>query len=179
MKQNRKQTLAWIDEDEGPELNISAGEPGGSSCHGVTMELFREYSKAIGKAAPDLHDMRAMTADKAGLIYTWNFLDPLRFDELPSGLDYRITDAAITLGKTGACLIVQMSMLHYPFSGVMDDATLRELKLADPVVIIRALDAAWLAWKHGLSVDGWTKFNHGWYNRVLKVNYRALKLIGK
>ena len=177
MKQNRAQTLAWIDQDEGPELNISAGEPGGSSCHGVTMQLYQEYNKFIGKAPPDLQDMRMMTSELAGVIYSRAFLDPLRFDELPAGVDYRIADAAITLGKTGACLIVQMTLGVYPFNGEMDDRTVAQLKIIPPETTIIALSAAWLAWKHGLSADGWTKYNHGWYNRVVNVNARAMGLI--
>src|ERR1019366_6341767 len=138
MQINREQTLVWIDEDEGPELNISAGEPGGSSDHGVTMELFQEYNKYIHKAPPDLQDMRMMTSELAGKIYTWNFLDPLRFDEIPSGLDYRIADASITLGKTGACLVTQMAIRHYPFTGIMDDTTLADLKNTEPLIVIAA-----------------------------------------
>jgi lysozyme family protein len=178
MNQNRAATLAYIDEDEGPELNISDGEPGGSSCHGVTMQLLQEYDKAHGLPAPTLDDMRAMTSALAGTIYSWQFLDPLRFDDLPAGVDYRTADAAVSLGGTGACLVLQMALETYPFTGVMDDATVRAAQTADPRVLIAALDAAWLAWKHGLGADGWTKFNHGWLNRVVKVHARAIAMLG-
>lgn len=177
MKQNRAAALAYIDDDEGPELNISAGEPGGSSCHGVTMELLQIYNKAHSLPAPTLDDMKAMTSELAGTIYSWQFLDPLRFDELPSGIDYRMADAAISLGGTGAILILQMSLRIYPFSGKMDDATMSAVKAADPNIVIAALDAAWLAWKHGLGASGWTKFNHGWLNRVKKAHDRAIAML--
>lgn len=179
MIENRALALSYIDEDEGPELNISAGEPGGSSCHGVTMELLRIYAKAHGLPEPTLDDMRAMTSDVAGKIYSWRFLDPLRFDELPPGVDYRVADAAISLGGTGACLILQMALATYPFTGVMDDRTLAAARAADPLMLVTALDAAWLAWKHGLSADGWVKYNHGWLNRIIKVRDRVSPMIGR
>jgi len=177
MKENLAQTLAYINEDEGPEVNISASEPGGSSCHGVTMEVLQEYNKTHGIAVPTLDDMKAMTAALAGTIFQWRYLDALRFNELPTAIDYRLADAAISLGETGSCLIVQMALTMYPCTGIMDEATLAAIKGAEPIVILSALDAAWLAWKHGLTSTGWSTFNHGWINRVIKVRNRYTMML--
>lgn len=172
MQSNLAQTLAWIDEDEGPEVNISPDEPGGSSCHGVTMEVLQEYNKAHGAKAPTLDDMKVMTAALAGQIFQWRYLDALRFNDLPSGIDYRLADAAITLGETGACLLVQMCLAMWPTTGIMDDATVNAIKGQTPIVLLTALDGAWLTWKRGMATDGWTKYGHGWTNRILKVRSR-------
>jgi len=94
-----------------------------------------------------------------------------------AGVDYRMADAAITLGETGACLILQMAMQMYPCSGIMDQATITAVKTADPKIIIAALDAAWLAWKHGMTPTGWATYQHGWINRVIKVRDRALAML--
>lgn len=177
MLSNLNATLAYIDEDEGPELNVSPDEPGGSSCHGVTMEVLQEYNKAHGKPAPTLDDMKAMTALLAGQIFTWRFLDGIRFNDLPSGVDYRMADAAISLGETGACLVVQMALCQWPVTGIMDEATLSSIKSADPKTLCNALDAAWLVWKHGMTQDGWAKYGHGWTNRVLNVRSRVATML--
>ena len=170
--QNLEATLAFIDRDEGPELNISPDEPGGSSCRGVTMEVLREYNQAHGIPSPTLNDIKAMTALLAGQIYQWRYLDALRFNDLPSGVDYRLADAAITLGETGACMLVQMALAMWPVTSIMDDRTISTIKAADPKVLLPALDAAWLVWKKGLTPTGWAKYGHGWTNRVLKVRER-------
>lgn len=177
MQANEAQTLAWIDEDEGPEVNISTGEPGGGSARGLTIEVWNEYNKAHGLPVATLADLSKVTATLSGQVFKWRYLDPIRFDELPTGIDYRMADAAISLGGTGACLILQMSMQMYPCTGVMDDATLAAVKVEDPQIMIAALDAAWLAWKHGLTATGWGNFAHGWINRVVKVRDRALKMV--
>jgi lysozyme family protein len=180
MNVNLPAALSYIDEDEGPELNISPDEPGGSSCRGVTMEVLQEYRAAHGLDRPmitDMKAMKAMTSELAGTIFTWRFLDPLRFNELPSGVDYRMADAAITLGRTGACLAVQMALAMWPVTGVMDDATIAAIKAEDPKLIISVLDAAWIVWKHGMTPDGWAKYGHGWTNRVRKVRDRSLAMV--
>ena len=177
MKSNLAQALAYIDEDEGPEVNISPDEPGGSSCHGVTMDVLREYCASHSFSAPTIIDMKAMTSELAGTIFTWRFLDPLRFNELPSGVDYRMADAAITLGRTGACLALQMALAMWPVTGVMDDVTIAAIKAEDPKLVISVLDAAWIVWKHGMTSDGWAKYGHGWTERCSRVRDRTRAMI--
>lgn len=177
MLANRSVTLAYIDEDEGPEVNISSGEPGGGSARGLSLEVWNEYNKEHGIPAATLNDLHKVTAEIAGQVYSWRFLDPIRFDDLPAGIDYRMADAAITLGGTGACLILQMSLQMWPATGIMDQATLSAVKAADPKTVIASLNSAWLAWKHGMTPTGWAKFGHGWTNRVKTVRDRALGML--
>lgn len=169
-------TLAFILEDEGAEFNVSGSEPGGASKYGVSVVALSDWNKKHGKPPATIADVGNMTQDLAGQIYTDDFLDAIRFDDLPAGIGYRLADASISLGVTGACLILQMSLQMYPCTGIMDEATLAAVKKADPKIVIAALDAAWLAWKHGMSPDGWVKYNHGWINRVIRVRDRALAM---
>ena len=179
MQKNRAQSLAYIDQDEGPELNVSPDEPGGSSCRGVTMEVLAEYCSAHALPPPTMADMKVMTAAYAGTIFGWCYLDPIRFDELPNGIDYRIADAAISLGVTGACTAAQMAMEMWPITGIMDDGTIESIKSEDTKVLLAALDAAWITWKHGIDYPhGWATYNHGWINRVRQVRERATAMLG-
>jgi lysozyme family protein len=173
---NRAQALAYIDEDEGPEVNVSAGEPGGISCRGLSLTVLQEYHAAHGMRTATADDVRHMTAELAGQVYSWRFLDPIKFDDLPAGIDYRLADAAITLGGTGAITTLQIALQRWPITGAMDEATIGAAHAEDPRVVIAALDAAWLTWKHGMSAEGWAKYNHGWLNRVRKVHARALAM---
>ena len=181
MKENLAQTLAYIDEDEGPEVNISPDEPGGGSARGLTIEVWNEYNKAHGIDPVTINDLSKVTADLSGTVFQWRYLDGLRFNELPSGIDYRLADAAISLGESGACTLVQMCLLLWPTTGIMDEVTLTAIKAADPAKLLYALDAAWLAWKHNWvtpgSVPQWTKYGHGWTNRILKVRARYQKMV--
>lgn len=172
MQSNLAQTLAWIDEDEGPEVNISPDEPGGGSARGLTVEVWNEYNKAQGLPAVTVADLSKVTAALSGQIFQWRYLDALRFNDLPSGIDYRMADAAITLGETGACLLVQMCLAMWPTTGIMDDATVNAIKGQTPIVLLTALDGAWLTWKRGLTADGWGRYGHGWTNRIIKVRSR-------
>jgi lysozyme family protein len=70
-----------------------------------------------------------------------------------------------------------MALAMYPCTGIMDEATLAAIKGAEPIVLLSALDAAWLAWKHGLTSTGWGTFNHGWINRVIKVRNRYVMML--
>lgn len=178
MQINRQPALDYIDTDEGFAININVHEPGGISAHGVTLALLADYNKEMGLPKPDAQDIRLMTKEQAGKIFTWAFLDPLRFDELPSGIDYRMADAAITLGLRGSCVALQMALLVYPVSGIMDDKTIATIKATNPGLIIAALNAAWITWKHGIATEErWQLLQHGWINRCIKVRDRALKML--
>jgi lysozyme family protein len=174
---NRTQALAYIDEDEGPEVNVSPSEPGGISCRGVSLTVLQEYHAAHGLPKATADDVRKMTAELAGEVYSWRFLDPIRFDELPNGIDYRIADCAITLGLTGACVATQMALAMWPVTGKMDDTTIGALHAEDPRVVVAALDAAWITWKHGQGADGWATHGHGWMNRVRRVRDRSIQMM--
>ena len=52
---NLAAALAFIDEDEGPELNISSTEPGGASCRGVSLLVLAEYAKAHSLPLRDIY----------------------------------------------------------------------------------------------------------------------------
>ena len=71
----------------GPELNVAASEPGGSSKHGVSMTVLREWHAGHGLPAPTMDDMKAVDSALASAIYTVKFAYPIHFNELPSGTE--------------------------------------------------------------------------------------------
>lgn len=176
------QALAWIDEDEGPELNIGGSEPGGASKHGVSMTVLQEWHKAHGLPGPTMDEMRAVDATLAGQIYAAKFAEPIHFNDLPAGVDYRVLDISVNLGVTGGITALQLALGLWPLTGVLDDATMAAVRAADPKVLIAALSAVWISKKH--ESPNWnpspiTKngYGHGWSNRNARATARALSLI--
>ncbi len=168
------QALAWIDKNEGPELNISPKEPGGSSQRGVSMETLQHWHRLKGLPPPTLDDMRKVDAALAGAIYTEFYAKPIRFDELPAGVDYRLLDIAVSVGITGSLIVLQRALgrtgvAHY------DDALVAIVGAFDPATLIEDLGAEWLAYKmaHG---DG-EKNGKGWTNRKNEAEGNALSLL--
>ena len=174
MNSNLATALGYITSDEGPEVNISPDEPGGASRFGCTLLDLSEYRKT----QCTIDDIKGLTKDEANTIYSTKFAIPIQFDALPSGVDYRVLDLAVTLGVSGACTLVQMALLMWPITGVMDNLTIANIKTEDSRVLLASLDAAWLSWKHGMTPDGWRKYGHGWINRVINVRSRYTAMLG-
>ena len=174
MQTNLAQSLTYITGDEGPELNVGAGEPGGASKWGVSLTVLSEVRGKVCTVA----DVSALTQDDANAIYSTRFAVPIQFSVLPSGVDYRMLDCAVTLGITGAIEAVQMCLAMWPTTGAMDAATLAAVGKVTPAVLVLQLDAAWLTWKRGLTPTGWSADGHGWTNRVLKVRGRLPAMMG-
>src|ERR1039458_10121160 len=168
MQENLPQSLIYITGDEGPDLNVRPGEPGGASKCGVSLTVLSEVR---GKSCT-VNDVAALTQDDANTIYADRFAAPILFGDLPPGVDYRMLDCAVTLGVTGAVEALQMCLAMWPTTGVMDTPTMAEARAATPAVLVLQLDAAWLTWKRKLTPTGWKKYGRGWTNRVLKVRSR-------
>jgi lysozyme family protein len=174
MQDNLSKALTFITTDEGEELNVSPDEPGGASKWGVTLT---DLSEVRGKACT-VADVSALTQDDANAIYSTRFAVPIQFNVLPSGVDYRMLDCAVTLGITGSIEAIQMCLAMWPTTGAMDAATLAAVGKVTPAVLVLQLDAAWLTWKRSLEPNGWETYGHGWNNRVLKVKARLSAMMG-
>lgn len=168
-----EKVLAFVDEDEGPELNISPAEPGGSSKHGVSMTVLREWRKKRGMSPPTMTDMSNVNSVLAAVIYSEVFAAPIRFNELHSGVNYRLLDISINLGLGGA-RVVLTEVLGRPVSSYSDDV-IASLNALDPHDAILKLGAAWLHYKK--VNGGWEKYGRGWSARAVRAEARALSMI--
>lgn len=180
---NLPAALAFILEDEGPELNIGGSEPGGGSKYGVSMVNLIDWNAARGLPKPALDDLAKMTPDFANEIYTETFAKPLRFDVLPTGFDYQLLNISVNLGLHGGGRLAQAVLGVWQGDGSIDDATVAAAKALDPRSAVMMLGAAWIAVKRqspnwGSSTITPHGYGHGWSNRYLKANARALAMIG-
>lgn len=183
MQSNRIITLASILQWEGDELNTAPTEPGGASKYGVSVDFLSDYKRRHGLSKATVDDVAALTSETAGVIYSEMLLDPLQFDLLPSGVDYRLADLTTNLGMTGGPTLLQLCLGIYPLTGFIDPITLTLATAADPKALVVALSAAWIAVKHqspnwGPNPPVTAKgFGHGWSNRNTAQKESALNLI--
>ena len=182
MQANRTITLDSILRWEGSDLNTAPTEPGGASKYGISVDFLSDYHKKHGLPKATIPDVSNLTADAASQIYGEMLLDPLRFDQLPSGVDFRLADLTTNLGMTGGPTLLQLCLGIYPLTGVMDSQTIAATMASDPKALIVALSAAWIAVKHqspNWSSSPVTKsgFGHGWSNRNNAQKEAALALV--
>lgn len=169
-----EKVLAFVDEDEGPELNISPAEPGGSSKHGVSMTVLREWRKKRGMSPPTMDDMRAINSVLAATIYSEMFALPIRFYDLHSGVNYRLLDISINLGLAGA-RVVLAEVLGVDKVASYSDGVIASINALDSRDAILKLGAAWLHYKK--INGGWEKYGRGWSARAVRAEARALSMI--
>lgn len=193
MQENREAALAAILKSEDGTLNVAKSEPGGASKWGVSVDLLTDYRKRRGLPPATIADVAALD-DKgvqASAIYTEMLLGPLRFDGMPSGVDYRLADIATNAGLTGGIAFLELSLGIWPLSNAtaVSDALMSAVFGADPAALIHALSAAWIAQKHmspnwyprsvnplSISENG---YGHGWSNRNIDATKMSLSLVGK
>jgi len=183
MKANRIITLNSILQWEGSDLNTSPNEPGGASKFGISVDFLDDYHKKHGWPRADIPHVALLTKDDAMLIYNEMLLDPLHFDDLPTGVDFRMADLTTNLGMTGGPNLLQLCLGMFPLTGAVDKQTINLVQAIDPKALVIALSAAWIAVKH--QSPNWgphppiTKsgFGHGWSNRNNAQRDAALALI--
>lgn len=185
MKQNREKTLAAILISEDSTLNVAKSEPGGASKYGVSVDFLTDYyisNKFATKAT--VADVSRLTADDATKIYDKMILDFLHFDDLPGGVDYRLADITVNLGRSGGPALLQLCLNIWPLTAVMDDNTMQHVHNTEPKALIMALSAAWLAKKHespnwGPGPATSRGYGHGWTNRNISATAMALSMVEK
>lgn len=184
MQANRPLALQYILASEDMTLNLSPNEPGGASKGGVSVDLLTDYYKKTGKGRKaTIQDVTDLKIEDVNAVYGAMLLDPLRFDELPSGVDYRVADIEVNSGATGGVQVLQLALSMWPITGVMDDATMARIKNIDPKLLCSLLGAVWIGKKHEspnwnpnppITANG---FGHGWSNRRLAADDQALEMI--
>ena len=102
MKQNFDAALAAVLHHEGGFVNHPK-DPGGMTNLGCTKKVWEEH---CGHEV-DEKAMRALTPADVAPLYKAKYWDKVRGDELPSGVDYAVFDAAINSGPGRAAKWLQ------------------------------------------------------------------------
>jgi lysozyme family protein len=197
MKQNEDKVLSWILESEGGFAQRPE-EPGGSVNMGITLNTLTDWRVGNKKPRPTIEDLKNLTKEECHAIYRELFFHPVRFDDLPSGVDYCVVDAAVHSGVAGSIRFLQEALGYkyqkeYPgwkgkfVTGKLDADTIWATLHHNPKDLIyklidvrRARQRQMLTRKqHNLPGFNRTLWEKGWTNRNHKALQRSLELLEK
>lgn len=169
MKQNFDAALKAVLVHEGGFVN-NPKDPGGMTNLGCTKAVWEEH---CGHPV-DEKAMRALTPADVGPLYKRKYWDKVQGDELPSGVDYVVFDAAINSGAGRAAKWLQACV------GVEVDGGLGPKSLA----AVRAFDSKQLVSDYSkrrlsfmMDLPTWSTFGKGWLKRVNEVEAFGLTLL--
>jgi lysozyme family protein len=185
MKENEAQCLLWLSSDADPEIDL---------------ETFMHWRVSIKEMpTPTRNDLRHLSSEECTDIYRFLYFTPIRFDLLPSGIDYCVLDTAICCGPSRSIQFLQEAIgFKYPngnpkwknseITGDFDLRTLWIIKNRDPEELVKEfmltrwyrqkkiLDRKQLTTPEGFDRRPQEKI---WIDRNHKVLQRSLNLLEK
>jgi lysozyme family protein len=160
-------------------------EPGGAVNMGISFQAFDDWWENSGKQDALLrratwNDLRNLSRDEAEQIYRQYYFDPLRFGQLPSGVDYCFVDFAVNSGVGGAIRAVQRHW-GFPVTGKIDTnfqdgAFFWALRSRDPKRVIDDICESRLILM--MSSRKWPRFSSNWKRRLRLVKQRCYAMAG-
>lgn len=161
MKQNQEAVLGWIGLSEGGYVNHPK-DPGGATDRGITQSTYDAWNQRRGV---EKRSVRGISKEEADQIIVSQYFVPVRFDQLPPGLDYAVADFAVNSGPRRAVLELQKLLPGIARDGVMGNKTLAAIEATNLQYLIEAYCDARMAYLRGLKT--WDTFGKGWTRRVV------------
>lgn len=160
MKQNEQVVLEWTGLSEGGYVNHK-NDPGGPTDRGITQATYNAWNKLKGRQPKSVKGISKTEADE---IYVSQYFAPIRFNDLPSGLDYAVADFSINSGPSRATKELQR-ILGVKQDGVIGLKTLAAIKSTNLQILIVTYCERRLAFMQSLKI--WPTFKNGWTTRVM------------
>jgi lysozyme family protein len=161
MKANFDSALQAVLHHEGGYVNHPA-DPGGMTNLGVTKRVWEEWvGHEVDEAA-----MRALTPEIVGPMYKAKYWDKIKGDDLPSGVDYAVFDAAVNSGPGRAAKWLQ-GCVGVEQDGGIGPKTLAAVAKHDPAELVE--DYAKRRLSFLMDLPHWVTFGKGWGRRVAAV----------
>jgi lysozyme family protein len=169
MKENFDSALAHVLKHEGGYVNHPA-DPGGMTNLGVTKRVWEEW---VGHDV-DEKTMRGLTAEMVAPLYKKKYWDKVKGDDLPSGVDYVVFDAAVNSGPGRAAKWLQACI------GVEQDGGIGPKTLAAVKAFKGDLIGDYNKRRLSFLTDlpHWGTFGKGWSRRVASVQNDAEGMVG-
>lgn len=168
MKENFDSALEAILHHEGGYVNHPS-DPGGMTNLGVTKRVWEEW---VGHPV-DEKAMRALTPELVAPMYKTKYWDKVRGDDLPTGVDYIVFDAAINSGPGRAAKWLQTAVGAVP-DGAIGPGTLAKVAAMPADDIVEKYQQIRLEFLQSLPT--WGVFGKGWGRRVEEVQVTAAKM---
>lgn len=153
--------------DEGGYTNDPV-DPGGATNWGITIIDARKYWKP--NATP--LDVRNMPKDVAKEIYKKHYANPMRYDDLPAGVDYGVLDAAINsgVGRAPKWLASALGVAAAPIGDLVAPSKAHP----DKVKLIQKQWAVRMSFLRGLGT--FWRFGKGWTRRCVQGEAAAVRM---
>ena len=168
MKENFETALKAILHHEGGFVNHPK-DPGGMTNLGVTKKVWEEW---VGHQV-DERTMRNLTPELVGPMYKAKYWDRIKGDDLPTGVDYIVFDAAVNSGPGRAAKWLQACVGVEPDSGI-GPKTLAAVNAFDANQLIE--DYAKRRLSFLMDLQTWETFGKGWSRRVAEVQKTGLDM---
>lgn len=168
MKHNFAQALQKLLIHEGGFVNHPA-DPGGMTNLGVTKKVWEEW---VGHDV-DERTMRNLTPEIVGPMYKAKYWDRVKGDDLPTGVDYVVFDAAVNSGPGRAVKWLQ-ACVGVEVDGGIGPKTLAAVNAFDANQLIE--DYAKRRLSFMMDLPAWGVFGKGWGRRVAEVQKTGLDM---
>jgi lysozyme family protein len=168
MKENFPKAFAAVLVHEGGYV-FNPMDPGGETNLGCTKAVWEEHCGHM----VDTKTMKALTPADVAPLYKAKYWEKIKGNDLPSGVDYVVFDAAINSGPGRAAKWLQACVNVYA-DGIIGDKTIQAVLNKDAKELINDYCAYRLAYLKMLQT--WQTFGKGWERRVKEVNTTALSM---
>ena len=161
MKHNWEDALAHVLIHEGGYVHHKL-DPGGRTNLGVTQRVWEEWTgKRVSEA-----DMRALTPELVAPMYKKKYWDVVRGDDLPTGVDLCVFDAAVNAGVGRASKFLQQAV-GVTADGQIGPKTISAVTAKPADEVIAAFCA--LREAHYRSLNTFDTFGKGWMRRLASI----------
>lgn len=169
MNINFEKSLQLILKSEGGYV-FHEKDPGGMTNLGVTKRVWEEW---VGHEVTE-QDMRNLTPAIIAPMYKAKYWDKVCGDDLPSGVDYVVFDAAINSGPGRAIKWLQ-ACVKVDVDGQIGPHTLNAVTAFSDVDLISDYNKRRLSFL--IDLPTWPTFGKGWTNRVAHVGDSAVQMV--
>lgn len=163
---NFTEALEHVLKHEGGFVNHPK-DPAGITNLGVTIAVWEEW---VGRESSE-KEMRSLTPEMVSTLYKRKYWDRVKGDDLPSGLNYCVFDAAVNSGTGRAAKWLQ-ECVGAVADGAIGEKTLAKVKAHDADAIVNAYCDLRLNFLKSLKT--FDTFGKGWSRRVEGVRQAAL-----
>jgi len=168
MKQNFAECLQKLLVHEGGFVN-HPDDPGGMTNLGVTKAVWEEWVRH----PVDEKQMRNLSPAIVAPLYRAKYWDKIKGDELPSGVDYVVFDAAVNSGAGRAAKWLQ-ACVGVEVDGGIGPKTLAAVSAFDANQLIE--DYAKRRLSFLMDLKHWDTFGKGWSRRIAEVQKTGLDM---
>ena len=169
MKNNFDKCFDMLLAHEGGFVNHPE-DPGGATNLGVTKRVMQQF---LGRAV-SMGEMKALTQEDVRPVYKKLYADKVRFDDLPSGLDWAVLDWAVNSG-TGRAAKALQKLVGAKQDGAIGPKTLQAVMDHDPAELIDKLHDTRQKFYENLS--HFKTFGRGWTRRNEETREQAKEML--